>query len=421
MKTKILTSIFFLIILISCSREKEKYIEIKNPLNMERINEVIEIKYSSLTEILGVPSEGKIFIFEADDMLIPSQYIDYQKDGSYDDVLLEINMKASETKKITCKEVSLDEYPEFPQKTNIRFAGHEDFNTELTYAERLESTKTAVSSLKFQMEGPAWENDKIGFRNYFDLRNGMDIFGKTTSKMALDNVGVNKNTIGAPEESYGKTYHKLEDWGMDILKVGNSLGAGSIALFVDDSLYRVGDNGKGSYELIYEGPLRSEYRFSFPEWKAGDREYNITQYISITAGEYSYKSSLFIDDIEPGNEFTTGIVNLHSESYETMDMGESKFLLYTHDKQAYDTTTLFMGILTAKDIVSDFGQTREDGDGITQTFYLRMKTEKNTQLDYRFFAFWERSNPDFADLSYNLNIMEKEVNYNENPVQLLKK
>ncbi len=64
------------------------------------------------------------------------------------------------------------EYPEFPQKTNIRFARHADFNEELEYAERLQSSKTEISSKEFLMEGPAWENDLIGFRNYFDLKNG---------------------------------------------------------------------------------------------------------------------------------------------------------------------------------------------------------------------------------------------------------
>ena len=39
------------------------------------------------------------------------------------------------------------------------------------------------------MEGSAWENDLVGFRNYMDQRNGMDIFGKTTPDMVLDQCG----------------------------------------------------------------------------------------------------------------------------------------------------------------------------------------------------------------------------------------
>ncbi len=47
-----------------------------------------------------------------------------------------------------------------------------------------------VTSAAYQMEGPAWENDLVGFRNYLDQRNGMDIFGKIESRMVLDSVGV---------------------------------------------------------------------------------------------------------------------------------------------------------------------------------------------------------------------------------------
>ena len=421
MKIKSLAGIFFFFSLFSCSNEEERIIQLSNPLNVERINEVVELKYSSLEEILGKPADGNLYVFESGGHLLPAQYVDYEKDGVYDDVLIEISLKANESLKINCTQVPVTEYPEFPQKTNIRFTRHADFNEELEYAERLQSSKTEISSKEFLMEGPAWENDLIGFRNYFDLRNGMDIFGKTTRKMALDNVGVNKHTVGAPAETYGKTYHELNDWGMDILKVGNSLGAGSVALFVDDSLYRIGDNGKGIYELVYEGPLRSEFRFSFPNWKAGEKTYNITQYVRITAGSYSYKSSLFIDKAEPGTEFTTGIVNLHSDKYYGESIGDEKFLLYSHDKQAFDTSYLFMGILADKERVTRYGQTREEGAGITQTFFLQLKTEAAKQLDYRFYAFWERENSSFAEMKNNLEIIQNEVLCRQNPIELLKK
>lgn len=50
------------------------------------------------------------------------------------------------------------------------------------------------------MEGPAGKNDKVGFRNYYDLRNGMDIFGKITDKMVLDTIGLTGS------------YHDLSNW-----------------------------------------------------------------------------------------------------------------------------------------------------------------------------------------------------------------
>ena len=53
--------------------------------------------------------------------------------------------------------------------------------------------------------------------------------------MVLDEVGTDT----------AKNYHQLSDWGMDILKVGTSLGAGALALQLQtndgkDSLVRLG-------------------------------------------------------------------------------------------------------------------------------------------------------------------------------------
>lgn len=45
-------------------------------------------------------------------------------------------------------------------------------------------------------EGLAWENDKVAFRQYFDLRNTKDIYGKTVPGMVMDTVGTN------PKNSY---------------------------------------------------------------------------------------------------------------------------------------------------------------------------------------------------------------------------
>ncbi len=65
MKIKSLAGIFFFFSLFSCSNEEERIIQLSNPLNVERINEVVELKYSSLEEILGKPADGNLYVFES--------------------------------------------------------------------------------------------------------------------------------------------------------------------------------------------------------------------------------------------------------------------------------------------------------------------------------------------------------------------
>lgn len=67
-------------------------------------------------------------------------------------------------------------------------------------------------------EGVGWENGKVGYRLYLDGRLVSDIFGKQTSEPALGGIA-----------EYG-SYHELAPWGMDVLKVGPSLGIGGLGL-----------------------------------------------------------------------------------------------------------------------------------------------------------------------------------------------
>lgn len=89
-------------------------------------------------------------------------------------------------------------------------------------------------------EGPGWESDKVGFRVYLDGRNALDIFGKTTSDMVLANVG------------RGDDYHAMADWGMDILKVGNSLGAGGFGVFENGEARQIGPAANYKADVVVD-------------------------------------------------------------------------------------------------------------------------------------------------------------------------
>ena len=70
----------------------------------------------------------------------------------------------------------------------------------------------------FPYEGIGWENGLVGYRLYLDGRLVSDIFGKRKADPALVSIG-----------QHG-SYHDLADWGMDVLKVGPSLGIGGLGI-----------------------------------------------------------------------------------------------------------------------------------------------------------------------------------------------
>ncbi|PTT92049.1 glycosyl hydrolase family 88 [Pelomonas sp. HMWF004] len=68
-------------------------------------------------------------------------------------------------------------------------------------------------------EGVGWESDQVAYRLYLDERLAIDIFGKKVPGPVL-------HTIGQGVDDY----HAMAPWGMDIFKVGDTVGVGGIGL-----------------------------------------------------------------------------------------------------------------------------------------------------------------------------------------------
>jgi hypothetical protein len=258
----------------------------------------------------------------------------------------------------------------------------------------------------FLTEGPAWENDKVGFRLYFDVRNGKDIWGKLVPQMVLDEVGADT----------AKNYHKIADWGMDVLKVGKSLGAGSLALSVGtvngrDSLIRLGGTNMGpiTYEKISDGPLRAVFRLHYPSWKIPgyDQPVQLTEEISIWGGIYGYESKVTIKNAPANSKLVVGIVNLYSKESHTMDSDGAK-VLYTYDAQTENKDSLGMAVMVSADQFSSFITTPNTGTDILNTYAVSV-IPKNGNLVYRFYAGWEKSDAQFKSGKGFAEYLKKEA------------
>jgi Domain of unknown function (DUF4861) len=258
----------------------------------------------------------------------------------------------------------------------------------------------------FLTEGPAWENDKVGFRIYFDVRNGKDIWGKTTTRMVLDEVGADT----------AKNYHALADWGMDILKVGKSLGAGSLALLVKDAngkdtLVRLGGTNMGPvvYRKIADGPVRAVFSLQYPSWKVLDNASPValTETISIWGGQYFYESKVNVTGAPADARLVTGIVNLVSHEAKNIDTAGFK-VLYTYDAQSENKDNLGMAIQTAQQDFNSFITTPNANTDIQNTYGVALNI-KNGPAVYRFYAGWQPSDPQFTSEAAFRDFLTQEI------------
>ncbi|HKK81852.1 MAG TPA: DUF4861 family protein, partial [Prolixibacteraceae bacterium] len=206
--------------------------------------------------------------------------------------------------------------------------------------------------------------------------------GKRTSEMILDKCGL----------ADGPSYHELQPWGMDILKVGSSLGAGAIALQTGSGLHRIGPKSKGTFTLVKEGPLRSIIDLDFKGMMIDGDKIDIKHRISIEAGKPFYNSEVYFDGTIDA-QLVTGIVNLDSDSVYTK-ITKSISAFYTYDNQAYEGGKLGLAVIAPQNVLS-VATAPEEGEGITQTFYATLAS-KNQPATFSFMAGWEKQNNVYA-------------------------
>jgi hypothetical protein len=123
-------------------------------------------------------------------------------------------------------------------------------------------------------EGPGWESDKVGYRFYLDQRNANDVYGKRTTDMVLQNVGLDGF----------ESYHHLQDWGMDVLKAGKSLGIASIGAMANGKITRVEFTDSVTSRITENGNVYSSILTNYYGWKIGEKRHDLQARLTIHAG-----------------------------------------------------------------------------------------------------------------------------------------
>ena len=177
----------------------------------------------------------------------------------------------------------------------------------------------------FPYEGVGWENEIVGYRLYLDERSVTDIFGKRTPAMVLDTV------------DYRNDYHSLADWGMDVMKVGPSLGVGGLGLYRGTSLERFGKAAQVSAEVLVESGDDASFKVTHAQVPlAGGGIGTVEATYSLKSGSpltwVSVKSNL------PNATLASGLVkslkNKRIRNSNTVEKGEWRYIATWGDDQS---------------------------------------------------------------------------------------
>lgn len=134
----------------------------------------------------------------------------------------------------------------------------------------------------------AWENDKIAYRLYGRAlegkpgdAEGMDVWCKRTENLIID-------------KWYGHgDYHRDHGEGLDYYSVGNTLGAGDVAPYFEDSLYYPRHYDR--YKVLDNGPLRTSFILYYEPWAVGEAMVSVSKTITLDVGKQLNKIDLLFD------------------------------------------------------------------------------------------------------------------------------
>ena len=346
-------------------------------------------------------ADGFLILKDENDQFIPVQHDDLDGDGVWDVVAFQCSVPAKAVRSLryemTSEEANL---PKFERKTNAYLGYSKDRNGQFVSVnsnDRPADHEPQSLPYLYQFEGPAWESELVAFRSYFDRRNGKDIFGKTVPQLKAESIGLDDD------------YHTLDpEWGMDILKVGNSLGAGALAMYKNDSVIRLGVTEKASFRVISEGPVRSILELSYDGWIVNGTSYSVKEQITIWAGKRSYESKVSLQGGTGVDTLATGIVNLKElPSFEASVNGFK--VSYTHGLQSENHDALGMALTVPDQNLARFDTAPISGAGVTNT-YLALLVPDDGIYRFQFFAGWELENKDFSDRLFFEEAVIREAN-----------
>lgn len=365
-------------------------IELVNPSQFARAQETVYFSYYDL----GLTNGSHNLSVTLNQQVLPSESIDRDGDGQKDGLITLLDFAQGETHVVTvnsknatanAKNKAANASPKRTQaeisiKQGGQWVSRGDGSPFKNYEGGEFANVEQVSVPEFytdhsnwiRYEGPGIESDLVGYRIYLDSRNGFDIFGKSVAEPVLQLVG---------QDGY-QSYHEPQEWGMDILKVGNSLGAGGFGYWHDEKLVPVKNVEKRGATIVQDGNLFSGFRIDYARWQAGPNLVDLSAYLSMTAGSRLVHNQIHLDGDLPN--LAIGLVDHSNTTFIEGPMsitGDAFTYIATWGPQSLDGQQLGMAVFFKR---RDNQKILNDG----ASHIALMKTAGN-EVEYYFAAAWQ--------------------------------
>ncbi len=352
-------------------------IQVINPLAVDRNDVMISIKADQLK---NTNFNAEAFVVMDGDIELTSQYNQTDEDEKGLVFMIDV-LKANEKKNIilyynkvgkVVRNYMKRTQAELSHKVGGRFESREYIGGKFENVNYLRVPYEHKDHSWFvRYEGPGWESDKVGYRFYLDQRNATDVFGKVKPEMALQKTGLDGFD----------SYHNMQDWGMDVMKVGKSVGVGSIATLYNKEALRVEKTDSVDCRITENGAIYSSILTRYFGWQVGEKKHDVSSRLSIHAGSRLSRELLTVSNNI--NNITTGITKDKASKVFT-DKGSKERWAYvaTYGKQSLNQDNLGLAVFFNPEAINEFTE-----DEFSHLVSLKPNAGK---VEYYFLAAWEK-------------------------------
>ena len=150
--------------------------------------------------------------------------------------------------------------------------------------------------------GPAFENELVAYRIYFDHRQTVDIYGKYNKQLEL------KQTQFYPDKE-----QKQQGYGDDVLWVGETFGLGTLRGWDGEKPLMLKDVNHRTLHILARGPLRTVVEVIDEGWRPStdsQKRINMTTRYTLYANRRDCQVNVTFDSPADDHLFATGIINV---------------------------------------------------------------------------------------------------------------
>ncbi len=385
------------------SNADSNQITVSNPSDAERTDAFFSIPIDELPADLAKADLSHLVVYRGEAPL-PCQANDLDDDGQADELACVIDLAPAASETLTLNTTT--DPPSFPSRTQAELSHKVDGYWEdreymggtFQNVEELHVPEEHTDHSYFiRYEGPGWESDRVGYRFYLDWRNATDIFGKQTTDLVLQDVG---------QDGFD-SYHELAEWGMDVLKVGESLGLGSLGKWHNNRAGRIAMTDSLYCAVAYSGPVESMIRTNYYGWQTGVEKTDVTSSLSIHAGSRLTKHHVQLSTAV--DSLCTGIVQL--ENTEVLrGSGDQWNYLATWGTQSLNDDQLGMAVIYCQ--ADELAVTR---DSMSHVVVLNPDDQ---ELTYYFLAAWELEPNGITDRAAFEAYLEETLKRLDKPIEI---